>query len=97
MTTTNQDLLVSHRLRPTVRALLVDPDGCVLLFEFLFGSGTLWITPGGGVEPGESELEALRRELREEVGYDLVDVPVLALLAALLRDGPSAAPPTLGR
>ncbi len=27
-----------------------------------------WITPGGGVEPGESDLEAAVRELAEETG-----------------------------
>ena len=30
-----------------------------------------WITPGGGVDPGESHLEAAHRELFEETGQSL--------------------------
>jgi 8-oxo-dGTP pyrophosphatase MutT (NUDIX family) len=36
--------------------------------------GTWWFTPGGGVEEGESLVEAARREVFEETGIELTDV-----------------------
>jgi 8-oxo-dGTP diphosphatase len=60
------------RLRESVRALIVDPDAHVLLVRFEWEgvepAGGFWANPGGGIEPGESRLEAIQRELREEVG-----------------------------
>lgn len=52
-----------------MRALVVRDDDAVLLVHFHFASGAqVWALPGGGIEPGESDEQAIRRELAEEVG-----------------------------
>jgi GNAT superfamily N-acetyltransferase/ADP-ribose pyrophosphatase YjhB (NUDIX family) len=63
-------------LRPAARGVILDPDDRILLVRFEFDDGPLWATPGGGLEPGETVVEGLRRELVEEVGLrDFADPP----------------------
>jgi 8-oxo-dGTP diphosphatase len=62
------------RFRQAVRALLVTPDEFVLLVRFEFPTRTVWALPGGGLEPGEDHLTALRRELVEEVGLNDITI-----------------------
>ena len=66
-------------LRRAVRALVLDADDRILLVRFRRPDGTrLWMTPGGGIEAGESDDDALRREIAEEVGlHDPVIGPCL--------------------
>jgi 8-oxo-dGTP pyrophosphatase MutT (NUDIX family) len=56
------------RIRQAVRALLVTPDQHILLVRFEFPDATVWSLPGGGLDPGETHVDALHRELIEEVG-----------------------------
>ncbi|KNX39200.1 NUDIX hydrolase [Luteipulveratus halotolerans] len=72
-----------HVVRSTVRVLLVDEHERVLMFEDSdAGVGARWwILPGGGIDPGESDLEAVLREVREETGLCLRPTEVVGPLA----------------
>jgi ADP-ribose pyrophosphatase YjhB (NUDIX family) len=67
-------------VREGVRALVLDPDDRVLLARMVDPATQeeYWVTPGGGVDPGEALETALRRELLEETGLEDVELgPVI--------------------
>ena len=62
-------------VRPAVRALLVDRRDRVFLHRFVLPHDPgFWLAPGGALEPGEDEDDALRRELREELRLEGVEL-----------------------
>ncbi len=58
-----------------VRGLVIDEARRVFLVQHTYVRG--WHLPGGGVEPGETMLSALARELFEEGNIELTGPPAL--------------------
>lgn len=58
-------------VRAAVRVIVLDDADRTLLFadsDPLLPELSWWVTPGGGIDPGETELDAAVRELAEETG-----------------------------
>lgn len=58
--------LYGHKVRTRICGICVVDDELLLVNHKDIGNGNLWAPPGGGIEYGESVLQALEREFIEE-------------------------------
>jgi 8-oxo-dGTP diphosphatase len=70
--------LAHTRFTVTAGAVIFNDKGEVLLLKHRFRAGSGWGLPGGFMEKGEQPIDALRRELREEIALEVDDVEVFA-------------------
>jgi ADP-ribose pyrophosphatase YjhB (NUDIX family) len=66
---------VTRGLTLGVRAVILDAEHRVFLIRHTYVPG--WHLPGGGVEAGETAMDALRREVREEASIEVGRDPSL--------------------
>ncbi|MCY3979834.1 MAG: NUDIX domain-containing protein [Chloroflexi bacterium] len=66
-------------LLPGVTAIVINDCGEVLL-QLRRDTGT-WAPPSGGVEPGETVAEAVKREVLEEAGIEIEPKAIVAVLS----------------
>ena len=64
-------------LLPSVSAVIRDSDGRLLLQEKASGEG--WSLPAGAIEPGESPVQAVKREVLEETGLTVEPREILGV------------------
>ena len=68
--------LAHTRFAVTAAALIFNQTGQILLLKHRFRAGSGWGLPGGFLETGEQPIDALRRELREELDLEIQDVEI---------------------
>ena len=79
----SNDWIDAEGFRANVGIILTDGDGKLMLGGRAGNKG--WQFPQGGMLVGEEPIDAMYRELREEVGLDKSDVELLGMTSDWLR------------
>lgn len=69
-------LMTQSRFTVTVGAVILDSQNRVLLLHHRFRPGSGWGIPGGFINPMEQAEDAIRRELREEIGLEVEQLEI---------------------
>jgi 8-oxo-dGTP pyrophosphatase MutT (NUDIX family) len=75
------------RRRTASRVIITDPQDRILLFcdtDPGYPQVHWWVTPGGGIDPGESERQAAVREVAEETGLVVTEAELRGPVARRL-------------
>lgn len=67
-------MTLETRLRVTVNGLFVDSGEVLLIHQMTLPEVDCWDLPGGGLEPQETVLDGLRREIQEETGITSFEI-----------------------
>ena len=79
---------MSASVLPCVGAVIKDGRGRLLLIKRGHAPGAgLWSLPGGRIEPGETDAEALVREMREETGLVIEAGQLIGTVRRPAQDG----------
>ena len=79
---------MSGSVIPCVGAVIKDDQGRLLLIKRGHAPGAgLWSLPGGRIEPGETDAEALVREMREETGLAVEPGQLIGTVRRPAQDG----------
>lgn len=68
---------MEKKYRPNVSAIILSssyPRSCKVFIAKRIDMRDIWQFPQGGIDQGESPKEALKRELKEEIGTDEIEI-----------------------
>lgn len=74
--------VLRQKFRVAVAAVILDDEGRLLLCEHSYRGYYPWGIPGGDLKVGEKPEDAIRREVREETGFEVEVVRPLVLYSA---------------